>query len=332
MNKKIFLILPLLLTVTSCKKENSLKNYSLLTPKGAPSLAYTQFINDEHYQVNVSQASSIPALIGKQEYDVVIFDLFNAVKLIQNQSLDYKLVMPLTIGNAYLVGLDNSTQDNQITDDDVIVSFGSNSIFTKAFEKMHNVSVDNQVSDVSEALKVAKTGQIEGVQADYVILAEPVLTALFSTKTDDSKFYLKENIVTKWQEYTIANNLNNGKGFLGFPQAGLFIKSSIEDDSQTETVINTIKETANDIASNNGEQTLSKLESYVDSGIIEDTYFGQSLSVFKKTINSSLNPNGITNALAFNYESYDVNAFIKESGLQGLSEIPSSLLSKYYLN
>lgn len=336
MKKIKVLSLILLVSLTSCNSSSNginKLNFKILSPSGAPSIAYSSFIKESKDNISIVEPSSMASKISSKEYDAFIFDLSNACKLIKNNNLDYKLVTCLTIGNCYCVSTGNDL-DNTISSDDKIVSFGSNSTFTKIFEKIHNVKVSYEVSGVSQTPSIIKTGKYNGEDIDYVLVAEPVLTSLFSSKSDNDKYTLVENVTTKWQEYSKKEGLNDSNGYSGYIQAGLFISSKLEKDEYKDDInyfLNTIKETIYDIKNNNASATLNNINEFVKSNLIEEDYFGVNYSILNKVLNSSTNPNNISNPFGFNWGDFDINKFIKESNLDGLDQIDDSLFSKYYI-
>ncbi len=335
MKKITTLSLILLISLTSCNNTNISKlNFKILSPSGAPSICYTPFIKESKDNIDIVDPSSIVSKINSKDYDVFIFDLINAAKIIKNNNLDYKLVNVLTIGNCYVVATGNDN-DKTISSDDKIVSFGTSSTFTKIFEKIHNVKVNYEVSGVNLTPSIIKTGKYNGEDIDYVLVAEPVLTNIFSSKTEDDKYYLQENLTSSWSSYSKKEGLNDLKGYNGFIQAGLFISSKLEKDEYKDDVnyfLDNIKKTVLDIKDNNASSTLASINEYVSSSLIEEDYFGVNYSILNTVLNSSTNPNNISNAFGFNWGEFDVNKFIKESALDGISELDSSIFSKYYIN
>lgn len=320
---------------SSSSDEQLTKKMSLLTPAGSPALSYASFVGDDNYEISVEKTiTNIPASFIKGDKDFIIFDFYNAANVIKKNNANYKLAATITGGNAYLIGTRNKDVNDTISDDDYIVSFGNNSSFTKIFEKVHSVTVDAQVGSVSEALPVAKSGKLNGQNVDYVVLAEPVVTTLFSSKTDTDKFFLKENINDSWKTYSIAQNMNGGKGFTSFPQAGLFVKADYESGaytSQVKSILEKINTTSKDVATNNGEETFKVLDQKINDKVIDEAFFGFPYASFKKTVNSQTNPNNTTNALGYMYDGFDVNGFLTEANLDGYSPLDEAVFSTYYV-
>lgn len=335
MKKCKTLSLILLTILTSCNNTNISKlNFRILSPMGAPSITYTSFIKESKNNVDIVDPSTMVSKINSKEYDAFIFDLVNASKIIKNNNLDYKLVDVLTIGNCYVVATGNDN-DKTITSDDKIVSFGNSAVFTKIFEKIHDVKVGYEVSGVNLTPSIIKTGKYNGKDIDYVLVAEPVLTNIFSSKKEDDKYYLQENLTSSWYAFSKKEGLNDSKGYTGFIQAGLFISSKLEKDEYKDDVnyfLDNIKKTILDIKDNNASSTLATINEYVSSLLISEDYFGVNYSILNTVLNSSTNPNNVSNAFGFNWGNFDINKFIKESNLLGLSELDSAIFSKYYIN
>lgn len=343
MNIKKIMLLSLLTVnlITSCSpisnesstsSEVNKLNFKVLSPLGAPSISYACFIKDSKENVSIVQANTISSNIISSNYDAFIFDLANGINLIKNNNLDYKLVTPLTIGNCYVVATGNDI-DKTISSDDNIVSFGKSATFTKIFEKVHDVKVKSEVNDVSSTPSIIKTGLYNGEKVDYVLVAEPVLTSLFSSKTSQESYYLEENLTTSWLIYSKDKGLNSGKGYSGFIQAGLFISSKLEKEEYKDDVnyfLDNIKLTVADIKTNDANLVLNDINYLVENQIISDDYFGVSSSILNKVLNKFTNPNKVINPFGFNYNGFDVNKFILEANIEGLNQIPSNLFSKFY--
>ncbi len=316
---------------SSSSKVNKL-NFKVLSPLGAPSIIYSSFIKDSKENVSIVQANTMASNIVSLKYDAFIFDLANGVNLIKNNNLDYKLVTPITIGNCYVVATGNDV-DKTISSDDNIVSFGKSATFTKIFEKIHNVKVKSEVDSVSLTPPIVKTGKYNGEDVDYVLVAEPVLTNIFSSKSENDKYYLEENLTTSWASYSKNLGLNEQKGYTGFIQAGLFISSKLEKEEYKDDVtyfLDNIKLAVADIKSNDANLVLNDINELIEDNIISDDYFGVSSSILNKVLNKFTNPNKVINPFGFNYGGFDVNKFIKEANIDNLSQIPDNLFSKFY--
>lgn len=315
-------------------------DFKVLSPKGAPSVLYSSFMKKSLDKVTIAAPNSIPAEFTKGEYGAIIFDATKGANFAKKGTSKYKLASILTTGNAYLVSLGTKDVNDTISDDDVIVSFTKDAIFTKIFEKVHNVSIDHEVSDVSSALVVAKTGKVENTNVDYVILSEPMLTSLFvSYKNNDgtvlTKPTLKENITESWKKYSKEQGFNNNQGFNGFPQAGLFINVDLENDEtkkgSVQSFIDVIKNNALDFENNDGNKVMETVLNDVKNNLYPEDQFGVKANLLKQITNKETNINKINNALAFNGEAYDFNAFLNEANLDGFTAYPETIFSSFYL-
>ena len=95
---------------------------TIVTPKGAPVLAFYDQIGNENY-TRVT-ADAISALwTGSESPDVLVVDLTSGIKAIENGA-EYKVGAIITFGNFYLASTGND-EDETMDSDDRIVLFGN---------------------------------------------------------------------------------------------------------------------------------------------------------------------------------------------------------------
>ena len=68
--------------------------------------------------------------------DFIVFDSVNGVKLSKANQNAYKLVRMVTFGNLYIVSTGND-EDNTLSNDDYIVSYGENLVPDLAFKAVY---------------------------------------------------------------------------------------------------------------------------------------------------------------------------------------------------
>lgn len=214
MKKSLFTILPMLLIASSCKVNT--EDLTILTPTGAPAVAFYNHYYNENYVTNSSPINIVSSMTDNGS-DIVVIDTIKGIDAIKNGS-PYKLAANITFGNFYIASTGND--DNETMDkDDVIVSFGRGQTPQKVFELIYGTDYTNieYVENVSQAAKCLQTKQTidQSKNVDYVFVAEPVLTQSLKVNTD-SKVYA--NIQEKYTEKT-------NKGLI---QAGVFVKNSTD--------------------------------------------------------------------------------------------------------
>jgi hypothetical protein len=319
-------------TVSAASSEAKLSlSFKALSPLGAPALAYTSYLTDNKAQITTAAPSVVSAELMKGEYGAIIFDLTNGSKLISKKGAPYKLAKVLTKGNSYIVSTGHDA-NRKMEEGDAIVSFGTSAIFTGIMKKIYGITTVSEVSDVATAFSVAKTGKLEGNDVDYVLLSEPMVTKLLLSGSTDTVY---ANLTAEWASYSKAQGYNGGQGFTGFPQAGLFISDTLEADTAKKAEITSflgeINKTAGDLISGDGSQTLARIQADSAAGIYDpSTVFGLDYATLSKVLDSKQNPNKTVNALAFNQEAYDVNAFFTEAGLTGYTALDSAVFSSFY--
>ena len=170
--------------------------------------------------------------------------------------------------------------------------------------------------DVSSTKNVLETGLFEGEKYQYVVSSYPVISA---AKNSNSKIEIYENITSK---FASKHNVK------GFPQAGLFINTELENNTEKEPLIKSFLTTFDNTVKNIVEEKSDVIEymtKYSTDLNKQTSYFGFNSNLFKSVINgnklSFINLNNNPNIDEFNIfnEIFDYS-------------INSDKLSKYYLN
>lgn len=210
MKQKFLLTLSMLLLATSCNNNND--NLTILTPTGAPSLAFYNYYNDDNYQTN-STPINIVSQMTENGDDIIVIDTIKGIQTI-NEGAPYKLACNITFGNFYIASTGND--DNNIMDkDDEIVIFGKNQtpdkIFNLLYGSDYNITYVPAVSDASKCLISGKTLDLKK-DVDYVFIAQPVLT---NALNNNKKASIYQNIQELYTQKTQKELI----------QAGLFVKN-----------------------------------------------------------------------------------------------------------
>lgn len=239
----VMLLVMLILSVgllTACNKGNKKGNGNDVTltfaaPEGTPALAIARLITDNKSisGKNVNYKIVNPSNIAKEMQaglsDLVIMPV-NAGATLINKGADYKLVSVAVDGSLYLVG--KSETATTLTIDDIkgkkIACIGQQGVPGLVFRyilKANNISIvdsPEKVSENSVYIKYASDGTqaraaVENGSVDYAVVGEPAATT-FKTKGFNAQMDLQA-------EYKKVSGKET------YPQAGIFVKSSLASDA-----------------------------------------------------------------------------------------------------
>lgn len=226
MKKNILLTLGLVaLCLTGCnKKAADFSNLTIITPNGAPSLCFYDFTASDNFEIN-KDPQLIKSIMDAGQKDVVVLPTNVGIQSITKVGSPYKIAATITFGNFYVASLGND--DNGVMEaTDTILLFQQNNVPDKLFHYVYGNELDagiyyvNAVSDVKDAIVNGffvdnKTESGARIVPNYVLIAEPVLTAVKSKVTEYA------NIQTEYRKKS-----NNKDIF----QASVFIKNSVEEE------------------------------------------------------------------------------------------------------
>ena len=239
----VMLLVALVLSIgllTACNKGNNKGNGNDVTltfaaPEGTPALAIARLITDNKSisGKNVNYKIVNPSNIAKEMQaglsDLVIMPV-NAGATLINKGADYKLVSVAVDGSLYLVG--KSETATTLTIDDIkgkrIACIGQQGVPGLVFRyilKANNISIVDSPENVPEnSVYVQYAGDglqaktaVENKSVDYAVVGEPAATT-FKTKGFNAQMDLQA-------EY------KNVSGKETYPQAGIFVKSSLASDA-----------------------------------------------------------------------------------------------------
>lgn len=239
----VMLLVALVLSIgllTACNKDNKKGNGNDVTltfaaPEGTPALAIARLITDNKSisGKNVNYKIVNPSNIAKEMQaglsDLVIMPV-NAGATLINKGADYKLVSVAVDGSLYLVGQSKTATTLTIADikGKRIACIGQQGVPGLVFRyilKANNISIVDDVKNLNntnvyvqyagDGLQAKKA--VENDSVNYAVVGEPVATT-FKTKGFNAQMDLQA-------EYKKVSGKET------YPQAGIFVKSSLASDA-----------------------------------------------------------------------------------------------------
>lgn len=240
----VMLLVALVLSIgllTACNKDNKKGNGNDVTltfaaPEGTPALAIARLITDNKSisGKNVNYKIVNPSNIAKEMQaglsDLVIMPV-NAGAMLINKGADYKLVSVAVDGSLYLVG--KSETATTLTIDDIrgkkIACIGQQGVPGLVFRyilKANNISIVDDVKNLNDTnvyVQYAGDGlqaktAVENGSVDYAVVGEPAATT-FKIKFG---FNAQMDLQAEYKKVS---------GKETYPQAGIFVKSSLTSDA-----------------------------------------------------------------------------------------------------
>ncbi|MBQ6334122.1 MAG: hypothetical protein IJI46_03505 [Erysipelotrichaceae bacterium] len=317
--KKLLSILFVLLLLCGCasqqKEEESVpeevvdpSTLTIVTPKGAPVLAFYDQIENENY-TRVA-ADAIAALwTGDNSPDVLVVDLTSGVKAIANGA-SYKLGAIITFGNFYLASTGHDENDTMDADDKIVLFGNENMLPNKLWHYLYGNDYDDALlyeADAQQAAAALASGKYsDGTEVDYVFLAQP---ALFGAMKQNENAKLYADIQALYKE----------KSGLDMIQAAVFIKDSVDEKTGNAFLENL----ANSIAAaiNDPSLVADGLSVYTDEEATAQYGFNPNVvvNVFKQTNALGNNAMGLGYAKAIDIKD-DIDAFLSIFGIEKTSE------------
>lgn len=220
MKSKFLILTTFALALTGCGSNESTADSDLriVTPTGAPAIAFYHYYEGKQNFATTADPNLLPSYFGTNNYDIIVAPTNVGIKCINN-GCSFKLAATITFGNFYLVstGLDdNDTLDNA----DSIVLFQQGGVPDKIFHYIYGNEFDNNITYVKNVAFAATAFENKystnedgvKVDADYVLLAEPKLTALKPTT----------------QIIDLRNEFKKKSNGLDIYQASIFVNSSLD--------------------------------------------------------------------------------------------------------
>lgn len=285
--------------------------FTIISPQGAPAASLARYGMSE--KLTLAQAQQVRAAFTSAESDFIIFDSVNGLKLAGD---NYRLARMVTFGNLYVISTGND-DDGVMDDEDNIFSYGEGLVPDMVFKKVYpEIIPDNYGAQVSDTSPVLLSGTFEGQEIDYVVSSYPPIFAAMNNANKKTDLSVYSNVAEEFGEKYDTD---------GFPQAGLFIKKSLEENDTLKadltSFLNQFDKDIEDLV--NGASEAVKLLGEYGSVEEQADRFGFNANVLKGVQK--------TNALAFltadknpSLAGYDV--FKSEFGFP----ITEDLLSSYY--
>ncbi len=327
--KKLLLVLSILLLLCGCAanktettaeqpaeqaaetvEESSvdLSGLTIVTPKGAPVLAFYDQIENANY-TRVT-ADAISALwTGEQSPDVLVVDLTSGVKAIENGA-EYKLGAIITFGNFYLASTGNDENDTMDADDKIVLFGNENMLPNRLWHYLYGEDYDASLlyeADAQQAAAALGSGKYsDGTEVDYVFLAQPALFAAMK-KNENAKIFADIQEVYK------------NKSGLDMIQAAVFIKNSVDEATGDAFLDQLSGSIAKAIA--DPELVQAGLGVYTDDEATAQYGFNPTVvvNVFKQKNALGNNAMGLGFARAIDIKS-DIDAFLSIFGIDETSE------------
>ena len=209
-------------------KEFDRTSLSIITPTGAPALAFYNYAGLPNFETN-SVPTNIVGIMAAGQKDVAVLPTNAGIQAIKGKNAPYQIAATITFGNFYIASMGNDA-DNEMNAGDKILLFQKGNVPDKIFHYVYGDAFDssiyyvNAVSDAAAALisgsfTDAESG--ESVVPNYVMVAEPVLTNVLSKK-ENVKVYA--DVQAKYKEKS-----GNKELF----QASVFVKNTLEKELVT---------------------------------------------------------------------------------------------------
>lgn len=306
MKNKIALLAMTSMILTGCGNTSHVLPFKILTPNGAPAVAFYNYATDVNFETNGTPTNIVSQMIENSEYDLIVIDTTSGISAIKNGA-PYKLASTITLGNFFIAATGNDVNE-EMNDGDTIVLFGTaGAVPSKIFHYLYGNEFDSgieYVTNVANAASALVTGSniATGSNVDYVFIAQPVLHKALQNNTDASIYVdVQEAYATK----------SDG---LPLMQASIFIKNSAKK-SNVNSLLSTLK---NDIE--DGINNPNKIKDGID--LLSDSELAISrFGVDSTTIQAVMEENGLglgyLNALE-NKEAIDayINLFGMENTLE----------------
>ena len=316
--KKYLSLIAVALALTACNTNSSNQgtgefdrtSLSIITPTGAPALAFYNYSGSERFETNSNPAEGIiPQMVTGQK-DVVVLPTNAGMQAILNKKAEYQIAATITFGNFYLISMNNDT-NKTLDADDTILLFQKGNVPDKVFHYVYgddynsNIHYVSAVSDAAAAVNAgffadAETGN--NIVPNYVLLAQPVLTTVLN-KNADKGYAVYADMQAKYKEKS-----NNQALF----QASVFVKKSL-DRKVVTSFLDSLKADI-DAAIKNPEVIQEALKDAQDA----QTVYGIAPAM-ATTVTKNNNGMGLGFERAINNKEA-VETFLKLFGIEGFDE------------
>lgn len=230
--KNKLLLLVTAATLCGCSNQPYEHNLTIISPTGAPAMAFYKYAQDPNYETN-SDASNIVPMMVKGQKDIVVLPTNVGVNSIITKNLEYKIAATITFGNLYVAATGHD-DDGIMDKDDYIVLFQQNSVPDLIFHSVYGASLDegvHYVGNVQFAAQCLKTGKdvtSKNEDVDYVLIAEPAFSNVKASKESVS-------------EYADLQKIYKEKYGAEIFQASLFVKNGVDAHSLLSSLEDDVK-------------------------------------------------------------------------------------------
>ena len=318
--KKLLTLIAAVTLLTSCgtpkasskegAKEYDRSTLSVITPTGAPALAFYKYANQTNFETNANPAEGIIPQMVTGKKDVVVLPTNAGVQAIVNKKAEYQIAATITFGNFYLLSMNND-ENKTLDANDTILLFQKGNVPDKVFHYVYGNDYDanvHYVSAVSDAAAAVNAGQFvdaesgKNVIPNYVLLAQPVLQTVL-TKNADKGYAVYADMQAKYKEKS------DNKALF---QASVFVKTSVNKDT-AKAFLESLKADINN-AVNNPDVINDSLKDVTEVQTVYGIAPAMATAVTK-------NNNGM--GLGFEYAKDNkaaIETFLKLFNIEGLNE------------
>ncbi|MDD8048529.1 MAG: hypothetical protein PHH04_02885 [Thomasclavelia sp.] len=224
---------------SSSKKTTKNYNVKVLTPSGAPSLAFSDCYEKITKKGSIEVTDGTDLLVSElskgdsSDYDIIVAPVNLGAKLISAGKTTYKIAGVLTWGNLYLVG----TSKDALNSTGELALFGEGAVPQKVYE---SAGIKTSLTPTYYTSATGVQQELLSGKAQVGLLAEPLATVTIAKGKESGK------------NLQVVKDMQTAYGKNGYPQAAVFVKSS----KKTKDVTSDLKNWTN-----NGYKNLkSKLE------------------------------------------------------------------------
>ncbi len=292
--------------LVSCNQSHTkLETVSVVSPLGAPSVAFYDQGSSEKW--TSENAANLPGRLKGNDFDAVVFDSITGLSLIKKDNLDFALAKVITGGNFHLIGINTAEKP---TDESRIVAFQQDKVPDKVFKKLAKerwgltdaMHVEYVPTDVKDTAAVLKSGKYNAQPVDYVLSAEPVISKI-------SKQTLPGVTLTEIYDLRAEWKLFSGQDAI--VQAGVFVrKSSISSKKDSLSDFMRKLEARVEDLTKTGENAANAMHTFSEDETLQENRFGINESLVKELQNEGRNRLGFVDPKA----NIDVNAFLTALG------------------
>ena len=304
MNKKVILSLIPVMMLTACNKAVYKLDVQVASPAGSPAIALYKYLGDtEHLEVNTDANNVIAYFTStetSQRKDIILAPTNAGIAAI-NKGAEYKIAATVTFGNFFLIstGLD---EDKILNEGDKVLAFQQNGVAGKLFNYLYgdkglDVTYANSAADVKNTVLTDKS-----FNADYVLLAQPVVNAVVSAKEGYSVF---ANLQNDYKEKADGKEIT---------QASIFVRN----DSDKKAVDKFLSNVESDV-----KALLDNPDTFLDAiKDLDETIVTGKVTAKKEAVVNLLKND---NALGLGYKEAlqnkaSIDAFIQTLGLKESNE------------